>query len=91
MKTFKELMDEFVEALKRKVVYRNGKRVVKKVTDKDGYKVVKVDGKEKEVKMSSKEKIARKKAAKIAARKRKSKSSQIAKKRARTMKKRGKK
>ena len=41
--------------------------------------------------MSSKEKIARKKAAKIAARKRKSKSSQIAKKRARTMKKRGKK
>ena len=31
MKTFKELMDEFVEALKRKVVYRDGKRVVKKV------------------------------------------------------------
>ena len=58
-------MDEFVEALKRKVVYRNGKRVVKKVTDKDGYKVVKVDGKEKEVKMSSKEKLARKKQAKL--------------------------
>ena len=87
MKTFKELMDEFVEALKRKVVYRDGKRVVKKVTDKDGYKVV--GGKE--VKMSSKEKLARKKAGKIAARKRKSKSAQIAKKRARSTAKRGKK
>ena len=40
MKTFKELMDEFVEALKRKVVYRNGKRVVKKVTDKDGLALI---------------------------------------------------
>ena len=41
--------------------------------------------------MSSKDKLARKKAGKIAARKRKSKSAQIAKKRARSMAKRGKK
>ena len=84
MKTFKELTVEFVEALKKKVVYRGGKRVVKKVSDKDGYKVV--GGKE--VKMSPKEKIARKKAGKIAARKRKGKSAQIAKKRAKSMAKR---
>ena len=84
MKTFKELTAEFVEAIKRKVVYRGGKRVVKKVTDKDGYKMV--GGKE--VKMSPKEKIARKKAGKIAARKRKGQSAAIAKKRARSMAKR---
>ena len=39
MKTFKELTAEYVEAIKRKEVYRGGKRVVNKVTDKDGYKI----------------------------------------------------
>ncbi len=85
MKTFKELMDEMIEALKRKVVYRDGKRQVKKVTDKKGFKVVAG----KEVRMDSKEKMARKKAAIKSARKRKSKGALIAKKRAKTMKKRG--
>ena len=84
MKTFKELKAKFVEALKKKVVYRGGRRVVKKVSDKEGYKVV--GGKE--VKMTPKEKIARKKAGKIAARKRKGQSAAIAKTRARSMAKR---
>ena len=88
MKTFKELTDELIsrwsEAVKRKVVFRGGKRQVKKVTDKAGFKMV--GGKE--VKMDAKEKMARKKAAKVSARKRKSKGAMIAKKRAKSMAKR---
>jgi hypothetical protein len=84
MKTFQEYLDATLEALKKKVVFRGGKRMVLKKTDKKGYKVV--DGKE--VKMSAKEKINRKKAAKKAAIKRKSGSAAAAKKRARSMKKR---
>ena len=88
MKTFKELTDELIsrwsEAVKRKVVFRGGKRQVKKVTDKAGFKMV--GGKE--VKMDAKEKMKRKKGAKFAAKKRKSQSAKISKKRLRTMKKR---
>ena len=84
MKTFQEYLDATLEALKKKIVYRGGKKIILKKTNKKGYKVV--DGKE--VKMSAKEKLNRKKAAKKAARKRKSGSAAAAKKRARTMKKR---
>ena len=84
MKTFQEYLDATVEALKKKIVFRGGKRIVLKKTDKKGYKVV--GGKE--VKMSAKEKINRKKAAKKAAIKRKSGSKAAAKKRLKSMKKR---
>jgi len=89
MKTFKELTDELIsrwsEAVKRKVVFRGGKRQVKKVTDKAGFKMV--GGKE--VKMDAKEKMKRKKGAKIAARKAKSKKGVAAKKRLKSLKKGG--
>ena len=84
MQTFQEYIDATLEALKKKIVFRGGKRMVLKKTDKKGYKVV--DGKE--VKMSAKEKMNRKKAAKKAAMKRKSGSAKAAKKRAISMKKR---
>ena len=89
MKTFKELTDELIsrwsEAVKRKVVFRGGKRQVKKVTDKAGFKMV--CGKE--VKMDAKEKMKRKKGAKIAARKAKSKKGVAANKRLKSLKKGG--
>ena len=84
MKTFQEYLDATLEALKKKIVFRGGKRMVLKKTDKKGYKVVAG----KEVKMSAKEKMNRKKAAKKAAMKRKSGSAAAAKKRAKSMKKR---
>jgi hypothetical protein len=84
MKTFQEYVDATVEALKKKIVFRGGKKIIKKSTDKAGYKTV--GGKE--VKMDAKEKMNRKKAAKKSAVKRKSKSGQSAKKRAKSMKKR---
>ena len=84
MKTFQEYLDATLEALKKKIVFRGGKRMVLKKTDKKGYKVV--GGKE--VKMSAKEKMNRKKAAKKGAMKRKSGSAAAAKKRAKSMKKR---
>ncbi len=84
MKTFQEYLDATLEALKKKIVYRGGKKIILKKTNKKGYKVV--DGKE--VKMSAKEKMNRKKAAKKAAMKRKSGSAKAAKKRAISMKKR---
>ena len=83
MQTFQEYIDATLEALKKKIVFRGGKRMVLKKTDKKGYKVV--DGKE--VKMSAKEKMNRKKAAKKGAMKRKSGSAAAAKKRAKSMKK----
>ena len=89
MKTFRELTDELIsrwsEAVKKKVVFRGGKRMVKKVTDKAGFKMV--GGKE--VKMDAKEKMKRKKGAKIAARKSKSKKGIAAKKRLKSLKKGG--
>jgi len=84
MKTFQEYVDDTVEALKKKIVFRGGKKIILKKTDKKGYKVV--GGKE--VKMSAKEKLNRKKAAKKAAIKRKSGSKAAAKKRLKSMKKR---
>ena len=84
MQTFQEYLDATLEALKKKIVVRGGKRMVLKKTDKKCYKVV--GGKE--IKMSAKEKMNRKKAAKKAAMKRKSGSAKAAKKRAKSMKKR---
>jgi len=84
MQTFQEYIDATLEALKKKIVFRGGKKMVLKKTDKKGYKVV--DGKE--VKMSAKEKMNRKKAAKKGAMKRKSGAAAAAKKRAKSMKKR---
>ena len=49
MKTFQEYLDAKLEALKKKIVFRGGKRMVLKKTDKKGYKVV--GGKE--IKMSA--------------------------------------
>ena len=57
MKTFQEYLDATLEALKKKVVFRGGKKMVLKKTNKAGYKTV--GGKE--VKMDAKEKMNRKK------------------------------
>ena len=84
MKTFQEYLDATLEALKRKIVFRAGKKIILKKTDKKGYKVV--DGKE--VKMSAQEKKNRKLAAKKAAKKRKAGSAKAVKKRMKSMKKR---
>ena len=40
MQTFQEYLDATLEALKKKIVFRGGKRMVLKKTDKKGYKVV---------------------------------------------------
>ena len=85
MKTFKELMDEFGEAVKKAFVVRKGKKIKKKISTKTGYKMQ--GGKE--VKMDAKEKMKRKKGAKIAARKSKSKKGIAAKKRLKSLKKGG--
>jgi len=79
MKTFNELINEIEEALKRTVVFRAGKKIIKKKSNKAGFK---------NVKMKPSELRTRAKAAKKSAKKRKGKSSQIARKRAKTMKKR---
>lgn len=76
---------DLLEMVTRKVVWRAGKRMVKKVTEREGYKIQ--DGQE--VKMTVREMIKRRKATKRAARKRKSKEQQITRKRERTMMKRG--
>ena len=84
MQTFQEYLDATLEALKKKIVFRGGKKLVLKKTDKKGFKVV--DGKE--VKMSAQEKKNRKLAAKKAAKKRKAGSAKAVKKRMKSMKKR---
>ena len=38
MKTFKELVTDFTEALKKTVVFRAGKKKILKKSTKDGYK-----------------------------------------------------
>lgn len=73
---------KLVEAIKKKVVYRDKKRVVKKTSDKSGYKMV--DGKE--VKMSPTEIRKRSKGQKVGARKRKATSASSSRKRAQTNK-----
>ena len=85
MKTFKELIYEFGEALKKTIVYRAGKKKVLRKSTKAGYK--NVGGKE--VKMKADEKRARAKAMKKVARKLGGKRVKMAKKRARSMRKRG--
>jgi hypothetical protein len=84
MQTFQEYLDAKLEALKKKIVFRGGKKLVLKKTDKKGFKVV--DGKE--VKMSPKEIKNRKLAAKKSAKKRKATSGLAVKKRMKSMKKR---
>jgi hypothetical protein len=84
MQTFQEYLDAKLEALKKKIVFRGGKKLVLKKTDKKGFKVV--DGKE--VKMSPKEIKNRKLAAKKSAKKRKATSAKAVKKRMKSMKKR---
>jgi len=76
---------ELLETVTRNVVWRDGKRLVKKQTDKVGYKME--DGSE--IKMTTREQIKRRKAAKRTARKNKAKMNQIIRKRARTMQRRG--
>ena len=88
MKTYKRRFTEeddyeLDEAIKKKKVVRDGKKVTIKVTDKDGYKIV--DGKE--VKMSADELRKRSKGAKKGAKKAKSKSSQTDRKRKQSIKK----
>lgn len=80
---------EIAERIVKKKVVRGGKRVIKRTSDKPGFKVISVDGKFKEVKIKASEKIKRKKGAKKGARKAKGKSKQAAKKRLRSIKKRG--
>ena len=84
MQTFQEYLDAKLESLKKKIVFRGGKKLVLKKTDKKGFKVV--DGKE--VKMSPKEIKNRKLAAKKSAKKRKATSAKAVKKRMKSMKKR---
>lgn len=76
---------QLLEMVSRNVVWRDGKRLIKKQTDRVGYKMQ--DGQEQ--KMTTREQIKRRKAARRAARKRKSKEQQANRKRERTMAKRG--
>jgi len=76
--------DEMDESLVRKKIVRNGKVLIKKKSNKAGYKVK--DGKE--VRMSPQEMRKRAKAQKRASRKRKAKSSQASRKRKLSIKKR---
>lgn len=69
-----------VEKIVKKKVIRDGHKVLKKTSDKEGYRIK--DGKE--VKMSSQEKLARSKAQKKGAIKRKSSKSSANMKRAKS-------
>ena len=84
MKTFKELMEEIGEAIKKAFVVRGGKKVKKMISTKAGYKMK--GGKE--VKMSASERLKRKKGAKKGAIKAKGKKAGAARKRAKSIKKR---
>ena len=85
MKTFKELVGEIKEALKRTIVYRAGKKKVLRKATKKGFK--NVGGKE--VKMKRSEIRSREKAMKKVARRLGGKRAKMARKRAKTMKRRG--
>jgi hypothetical protein len=81
---------ELREALKRKIVYRNGKRKTKWTSTRDGYKVVYKDGKPREVRMSASERRKKSRSAKKAARRRSSSSYKRASRKAkRSKRKRG--
>jgi hypothetical protein len=75
---------ELIEALKKSIVYRDGKKKILKKSDKEGYKTV--DGKE--VKMSSKERKNRSISSKKAAKKKKGQQGSINRAREKSIKKR---
>jgi len=90
-KTFFNLTpEEFEERIIKKKVIRNGKRVIKRTSDKEGFKVVAQNGKFKEVRIKQSEKLKRKKSAKKGARKAKGKAKAAARKRLRSIKRRPK-
>jgi len=77
-------LHDIAEAIIRKRVVRKGYIIIKKKSDRPGFKVIKG----KEIKIPYDEVLKRKKGARIAARKRKSKKGSIARKRAMSMRKR---
>lgn len=83
-KIIEELDPELLEAIKRKRVIRGGKKVTKRVTDREGYKMI--DGKE--VRMSAQERRKRKKGARRSSKKRIVKKNQISRKRNKSLKRR---
>lgn len=80
MSTFRDLS----EKITKKKVIRDGKKLIKKTDDREGYKMV--DGKS--VKMTAQERLKRSKAAKKSAIKRKSTTKQSNLKRKKSMKRR---
>ena len=77
------------ERIVRKKVIRKGKRLIKFVTDRKGYRIQMVGpNRAKEVRMDAKEKRTRKKSQRIGARKRKRTSKMAQRKRSRSMKRR---
>lgn len=79
--------DEVEESLKRTKVVRDGKKITKWTTDREGYKIDNSGSSPKEVKMSPEEMKKRKKGAKKGAKKAKAKSGVANAKRQRSMKK----
>jgi len=81
--------DEYLlERIIKKKVVRNGKRMIKFVTDKPGFRISKVGGRVKEVRMKATEVRRRERGQKVGARKRKGKSSQAQRKRKMSIRKR---
>ena len=84
-----DMEEELSEAIKRKRMVRNGKRIIKYISTKPGYRVQKgKNDNRKEVRITPQELIRRKKAAKKAARKGKGKRNQASRKRKLSNKKR---
>jgi hypothetical protein len=77
--------DELTERLVRKTVFRNGKRVIKFVTDKENHRVQMKNGRPMEVRMKPEEVMRRKRSQKLASRKRKSSQTRSTAKRNRTL------
>ena len=76
------------ESIKRIRVVRNGKRIIKFKSTKDGYRVKMVNGRPREVRMKPQETRRRKRGQRRAVKKRKAKRSQINRKRKRSVRKR---
>lgn len=74
------IMEQLQEGVKWKYVIRDGKKVKKPYTDRDGYKISYKDGKPIEKKMTPQEIQRKRKSAKKSAKKKVSKKSQISKK-----------
>ena len=79
---------EINERLIRKIVFRNGKRLIKFVSDKENYRVQKKNGRPIEVRMKPSEVLKRKKSQRIASKKRKSGIQRSILKRRKTLRKR---